>query len=94
MLQKIHEQYWKEGVEVIAINLVGQIPLNTWQDYLNQLGLKNATIAVDTDYAAVKACQIRTAGATIVLNKQGHVIHRDRSASTYEQLNLAVSLAL
>lgn len=94
MLQKIHEQYWKEGVEVVAINLMGQIPLNRWQDYLNQLGLKNATIAVDKDYAAVKACQVRASGTTIVLNKQGHVIHRDSSASTYEELNLAVTLAL
>lgn len=71
-----------------------QVPLEKWQDYLNYIGLKNSTVAVDSKYEAIKASQVRTAGATVILNKKGHVMFRDRSATSYEQLKMAVSMAL
>jgi len=50
--------------------------------------------AQDRRREAMRALDIQTAGATVVISKQGRVVFRDRAATRYEVLKKAVEAAL
>ncbi len=79
---------------MVAVNVLPQFPLESWKTYLETVGLKRAVIAQDTTHESVRALRVRTPGTTIILNQQGKEVYRDGSATSYEQLKLAVTMGL
>lgn len=81
-------------MEIVAINVLAQFPLEMWQGYLQKIGLFNAIYAQDTTQEAIRAFHVRTPGTTIILNKKGEEVYRDGSATSYETLKIAVAMSL
>ena len=94
MLARIQTKYRSRGLEVIAVNLLLSAPLDYWRQYWRRVGGGDVVYAQDTRREAVRALQIQTAGATVVIDRQGRIVWRDLYATPYEQLQAAVEKAL
>ncbi len=93
-LTRIEQEYRGDGLKVIAVNVFPQIPLQKWERYFRRFGGDSEVVfAQDTRREAIMTLIVRTAGATIVLDKQGRIVFRDRLASTYQVLKDAVERA-
>ena len=79
---------------MVAVNLLRSAPLDDWQKYMKEAGGEDLTYAQDSTFAAVRALKIRTAGATVIINRQGEIVFRDRYATPFELLREAVEKAL
>ncbi|MCH8076675.1 MAG: TlpA family protein disulfide reductase [SAR324 cluster bacterium] len=94
-LARIEQEYRSDGLKVIAVNVFPQIPLQKWERYFRQFsGDSGIILAQDTRREAIITLNVRTAGATVILDKQGRIVFRDPLASTYKVLKDAVEKAL
>ena len=79
---------------MIAVNLMRSAPLDDWQKYFKYWGGGDVTYAQDSTFAAVRALNIQTAGATVIFDRQGKMVFRDHYATPFEFLQEAVEKAL
>ena len=93
-LAKIKNEYREKKVQVIAVNILRSAPLDYWQKYFERWGGEGVTYAQDPTFEAVRALNIQTAGATVIIDRQGQIIFRDRSATPFELLKGWVEKAL
>ena len=93
-MNRVQSEYRSKGVEVIAVNLLISAPLDYWRQYWLGVGGGDVVYAQDTRREAVRTLEIRTAGATVVINGKGQIVWRDLYATTYETLKEAVEKAL
>lgn len=83
-------------MEVVAINLVPQYnTLEEWQAFLEEFGAVDFVWAADTfDQRAVQTYNVQSLGTTIIIDREGQLVYRDESASSYKMLETAVLAAL
>jgi len=93
-LEKIQTEYRNRNVEVIAVNIFPSIPLKSWKEYLKKFGAASLLAASDTKREAVKALNIRSSGATVIINKEGKVVYQDGSATPYDKLKFEIDMSL
>ncbi|MCZ6474231.1 MAG: hypothetical protein O6934_12395 [SAR324 cluster bacterium] len=93
-LARIQTEYRSQGLEVIAVNLLLSAPLEYWRQYWRRVGGGDVVYAQDTRREAVRELRIQTAGATVVIDRQGRIVWRDLYASPYVELQAAVEKAL
>jgi hypothetical protein len=93
-LARIQREYRDRQVEVIAVNVYPRTPLKEWRAYWKGVGGGDVTFAQDTGLAAARAMRVRSAGATVVFDRQGHVVYRDNRPTSYAELRAAVEKAL
>lgn len=79
---------------VVAVNVYPGAGLDSWTQYWRAVGGGEVVYAQDTRREAVRALQVRSAGATVVIDGTGHEVWRDSSATAYETLRAAVERAL
>jgi hypothetical protein len=79
---------------VVAVNIFPAAALDSWTRYWKSVGGGDVVYAQDTRREAVRALEVRSAGATVVLDRQGREVWRDHSATDYETLKSAVEQAL
>ncbi len=79
---------------MIAVNLLLGAPLDYWREYWQKAGGGEVIYAQDPRREAIRPLDIRTAGATVVINRKGQIVWRDLQATTYETLKEAVEQAL
>ena len=78
----------------MAINIVPQYPLKAWRAFWRSTGADDVTWAADTSGDAVKAYQVVGLGTTIILDRQGRLVYRDASATSYQRLKAEVEKVL
>lgn len=93
-MNRIHEEYKNQGVDVVAVNIFAAAGLAYWKEYWQMAGGGNVIYAQDTRHEAMRALKVRYSGSTIVLNRNGREVYRDQSATDYETLKAAVEKAL
>lgn len=93
-LARIQREYRSRQVEVIAVNIYLRTSLEEWRTYWKGVGGGDVTFAQDTGLAAARALRVRSAGATVIFDKQGHIVYRDNRATSYAELRAAVEKAL
>ncbi len=93
-LARIQEEYRARGLKVVAVNVFPQIALQRWADYWRRAGGGDVVYAQDTRREAIRTLDVQTAGATVVLDREGRVVFSDRFATAYETLKDAVERAL
>ena len=93
-LSKIQNEYRDNKVQVIAVNYMRGTPLAQWQEYLEQWGGADLTYAQDLKFDAMRALNIRTMHSTVIVDRQGEIVFRDRQTTTFEDLKEAVEKAL
>lgn len=93
-MNRVQSEYRDKGVEVIAVNLLPSAPLEYWRDFWRKFGGGDVTYAQDTRREAIRTLNIRTSGATVVINRKGQIVWRDLQATDYETLKEAVEKAL
>ena len=93
-LARIQKEYGDMGLDVVAVNIYPRAGLAYWKEYWQAVGGGDVIYAQDTRSEAVIALRVRSAGSTIVVNRQGREVYRDGSATTYEVLKTAVEKAL
>ncbi len=76
------------------MNVFPQFSLESWRRYWQMAGGGDVIFANDTNREAIMALKVQTPGATVVINKEGRIIFRDRFATTYDILKIAVESAL
>ena len=90
MLARIEKEYKDIDLQVVAVNILAGSTLESWKRYWEGMGGGEAVIAEDTRKEAVTALKILTSGATVVIDREGIIVHRDRGATSYQMLELAV----
>ena len=93
-LAKIQKKYRDKKVQVIAVNYMRGTPLAQWQEYLERWGGANMTYAQDPNFNAMRALNIRTMHSTVIFDRQGEIVFRDRETTTFEVLKETVEKAL
>jgi len=93
-LNRIQGEYKARGVTVVAVNIFPAAGLDHWTQYWKSVGGGDVVYAQDTRREAIRALQVRFAGATVVIDRQGREVWRDNSATDYETLKAAVERAL
>lgn len=78
----------------MAVNIYPAAGLKKWKKYWLSLGGGEVIYAQDSRMEAVKVLKIKTAGSTVIINRQGRIVYQDRSATTYEVLKEGVEKAL
>ncbi len=79
---------------MIAVNVFPQIPLDEWERYWRQVaGSGGVIFAQDTRREAIRALDVSTAGATVILDEERRVAFRDRYTTSYEDLKRGVAKA-
>lgn len=83
-------------MEVVAINLVPQYnSIDEWQAYLEGFGANDFVWASDTfDQLASRTYNVQSLGTTIIIDRNGQVVYRDESTSSFKMLEPAVLAAL
>jgi hypothetical protein len=83
-------------VEVVAINLVPQYnSLEEWQAFLEEFGAVDFVWAEDSNgQLASRTYNVKSLGTTIIIGRNGELVYRDETASSYEMLQSAVMKAL
>ncbi len=83
-------------MEVVAINLVPQYnSIEEWQAYLEEFGANDFVWASDTfDQLASRTYNVQSLGTTIIIDRNGQVVYRDESTSSFKMLEPAVLAAL
>ncbi len=83
-------------MKVVAINLVPQYnSIDEWQAFLEDFGAIDFVWASDTfDQLASRTYNVQSLGTTIIIDRDGQMVYRDESASTFEMLEPAVLAAL
>ena len=81
-------------MEVIAVNFYPGLHIQIWIDYWRAAGGGDVIYAEDTRREAIRALNIRTAGATVIIDKKGRIVFRDQAATTYGVLKIAVESAI
>ena len=81
-------------MEVIAVNFYPGLHIQIWIDYWRAAGGGDVIYAEDSRMEAVKALNIRTAGATVIIDKEGRIVFQDRLATRYAVLKIAVESAI
>ena len=92
-LARIQREYSGQKVDVIAINIFPSASLAEWKDYWQRAGGGDVIFAQDTRHEAMRALEIRSAGATVVVDREGREVYRDGSATAYHVLKAAVEKA-
>lgn len=90
MLASIQKEYKGIDLQIVAINILAGSTLDSWKQYREGMGGGEAIIVEDTRKEAVIALKIFTSEATVVIEREGIIVHRDRGAISYEMLELAV----
>lgn len=93
-LHRIQQEYGTRGVVVIAVNIFTGAGLAYWEEYWRGVGGGDVIYAQDTRHQATTALSVRTAGSTIVIDRNGREVYRDFSATDYATLKTAVEGAL
>jgi hypothetical protein len=78
----------------VAVNIYPAAGLDYWTQYWRSVGGGDVVYAQDTHREAIRALQVRFAGATVVLDGAGREVWRDNSATDYDTLKTAVERAL
>ena len=81
-------------MEVIAVNFYPTIHIQIWIDYWRGAGGGDVIYAEDTRREAIRALNIRTAGATVIIDKEGRIVFQDRLATRYRVLKIAIESAI
>ena len=92
-LARIQSEYPNGTLDVIAVNVFSQIPLEHWEKFWRDAGGGDAIYAHDPRREAIRTLNVRTAGATVIIDKQGRIVFKDESATTYKVLKEAVERA-
>ncbi len=79
---------------MIAENIFAGAGLAYWEEYWRGVGGGDVIYAQDTRHQLIRALGVRTAGSTIVIDRNGREVYRDFSATDYETLKTAVEGAL
>lgn len=81
---------------MVAINLVPQYnDLREWQTFLEAFGAVDFVWAEDSrDQFASRTFNVQSLGTTIILDREGRMIYRDDTASSYEMLESGVLKAV
>ena len=93
-LKRIQTEFKDRNLQVVAINLFRHVSLETWEEYWRGVGGGDVLYASDTERQAILAFNVRTPGATVVVNRNGEVVFQDGYATDYETLLQAVLKAL
>ena len=94
MLKRIQAEFKDKNLEVVAVNLFRHVTLDIWEEYWRGVGGGDVLYASDDKRQAIIAFNVRTPGATVVVNRNGEVVFQDGYATTYETLLQAVLKAL
>ncbi|MCH9044513.1 MAG: TlpA family protein disulfide reductase [SAR324 cluster bacterium] len=92
-LARIQSEYRDRNLEVIAVNVFSQFSLEDWEKYWREVGGGDVIYAHDPRREAIRTLNVRTAGATVIIDKQGRIAFKDQFATTYEELKEAVEKA-
>lgn len=79
---------------MVAVNIYTAAGLPYWKQYWQELGGGDVIFAQDTRREAIRGLNIRTAGATVIIDRKGHIVFRDLSATEYDDLKEGVEKAL
>ena len=81
-------------MKVLAVSVMRGAPLDYWKEYLERYGAENLTYAQDPDFDSVHALKIQTSGATVIIDREGKIVFRDRYTTPFEILKEAVEKVL
>ena len=90
-MARIQSEYKNRGVVVVAVNIWPIFSLKDWKAYWHKVGGGDAIYALDK---LPKKVFWLPAGSTIIIDRQGHEVFRDLSATSYEILKTAVEEVL
>ncbi len=93
-MARIQSEFRNQNVEVIAVNIYPRFNIQAWIAYWRASGGGDVIYAEDSRMEAVKALKIRTAGATVIIDKEGRIVFQDRYATRYGVLKFAVESAI
>ena len=94
MLKRIQAEFKDKDLQVVAVNLFRHVTLEIWEEYWRGVGAGDVLYASDNKRQAILAFNVRTPGATVVVNRNGEVVFQDGYATNYETLLQAVLKAL
>ena len=89
-MARIQSEYKNRGVVVVAVNIWPIFSLREWKAYWHRVGGGNAIFAQDKLPEEVFWVP---AGATIIIDRQGHEVFRDLMATSYKTLKSAIEKA-
>ncbi len=78
---------------MIAVNVFSQFSLESWEEFVRDAGGGDAIYAHDPRREAIRTLNVRTVGSTVIIDKQGRIVFKDGSATTYKVLKEAVERA-
>ena len=94
MLKRIQAEFKDKNLQVVAVNLFRHVSLGTWEEYWRGVGGGDVLYASDDKRQAILAFNVRTPGATVVVNRSGQVVFQDGYATDYKTMLQAVLKAL
>ena len=95
-LGELKREYEAQGkrLQFVGINL-DQMSENAWlQRYVASLGARDFLWATDTEFKTVLLFNIRTAGKTVILDRQGRIIYQDNGPTKKWKLRQEIDRAL
>lgn len=78
---------------MIAVNVFSQYSLESWEEFVRHNGGGDVIYAHDPRREAIRTLNVRTVGATVIIDKQGRIVFKDESATAYKVLKEAVERA-
>ena len=93
-LKRIQTEFQDKDLQVVAINVFRHLSLEIWEEYWRGVGGGDVLYASDNDRQAILAFNVRSAGATVIVDRNGEVVFQDGYATSYETLLQAVLKAL
>jgi hypothetical protein len=79
---------------VVAINTIPWGSLEVWKEFWKSKGAGDVIWATDTEQNLVPMFQVVSLGATIIIDRQGNISHRDDGATPYDTLRNKVEEVL
>ena len=93
-MARIQSEFRNQNVEVIAVNIYPDVDIQTWIAYWRASGGGNVIYAKDSRQEAIRALNIRTSGATVIIDKKGRIVFQDQYATRYGVLKFAIESAI
>lgn len=81
-------------MQVVAINIQPQYPLQAWRRFWKENGGGDVLWAQDTENRAAVAYRILTLGVTVMVDRSGHIAFRNNAPVPYAALKNQVEQAL
>lgn len=93
-IAKINSEYGKHGVITVVVNIWPVYSLQDWKAYWHLVGGGDAVFAQDPNARVFWMLEALSAGATIIIDRDGREVYRDIGATSYETLKSAIEKAL